>query len=200
MMGTDLNIGSINTPLGKALRVGSNFCIIAAHDDPVQVGMERQEKANAESVSVISPGGASRSLAKPTIYKKASHGEISSRPVYVSCPVCHAGYKCHFGIDIAEGVEGGIARVLLAPPCGHKFVIFVDGNLRARGIERIDHEGLVCEHADTVFLEGHIKALEEKHHVLARAENGYNEAFELMQQIKKAKKELDALKNKIVVK
>ncbi|MBN2152617.1 MAG: hypothetical protein JW839_14280 [Candidatus Lokiarchaeota archaeon] len=162
--------------------------------------MERQEKASAESVSISTPGNASRSPPKPIYSKRPSRGEVSSRPVYVSCPVCHVGYKCHFGTDIAEGVEDGIARILLTPPCGHKFVIFVDGNLRARGIERVDHDGLVCEHADTAFLEGHIKALEERHHLLARTENCYNEAFELMQQIKKAKKELEALKNRIVVK
>jgi hypothetical protein len=166
----------------------------------VLTSMERKDKEDVESVSINVAGSAPRSLTKPTFYKKPSQGEISSRPVYVSCPVCHAGYKCHFGTDIIDGVADGIARVLMTPPCGHKFVIFVDGNLRARGIERVDHEGLVCEHADTMFLENHIRALEEKHHLLARTENGYNEAFDLMQQIKKAKKELDALKNKIVVK
>jgi len=158
--------------------------------------MDNQNKEKLESVTINATSSTSRGLEKPACCKKESHGEISSRPVYVSCPVCHAGYKCHFGTDIAEGVEDGIARVLLAPPCGHKLVIFVDGNLRARGIERIDHDGLICEHADTVFLENHIKALEEKHHALAKTENGYNEAFELMQQIKKAKKELEILRNK----
>jgi hypothetical protein len=162
--------------------------------------MEHQDKANVESVSINTAGSALRSPAKPTFYRKPTQGEISSRPVFVSCPVCHAAYKCHFGTDIADGVEDGIARVLMTPPCGHKFVVFVDGNLRARSVERVDHEGIVCEHADTTFLENHIKELEEKHHVLARTENCYNEAFELMQQIKKDKKELEALRNKIVVK
>ncbi len=162
--------------------------------------MERQDKANVESVSINTAGSTLRSPVKPSVYKKPNQGEISSHPIFVSCPVCHAAYKCHFGTDITDGVEDGIARVLMTPPCGHKFVVFVDGNLRARGIERVDHEGVICEHADTTFLECQIKAMEEKHQELARTENSYNEAFELMQQIKKAKKELDVLKNKIVVK
>ncbi|MEX2726719.1 MAG: hypothetical protein Q6353_005675 [Candidatus Sigynarchaeum springense] len=162
--------------------------------------MEHEDKERLESVSIKTTSSISRGYAKPTFYKKQNQGEVSSRPVYVSCPVCHAGYKCHFKTDIIEGVEDGIARVLLTPPCGHKFVIFVDGNLRARGIERVDHEGLTCEHADTVFLENLIKDLEEKHKALAKIENSYNEAFELLQQIKNAKKELEMLKTKIVVK
>ncbi|NMC03874.1 MAG: hypothetical protein GYA24_01620 [Candidatus Lokiarchaeota archaeon] len=166
----------------------------------VRASMERRDEEGAESVSINVIGATTGAVTKPASCKKQKPGEISSRPVYVSCPICHVGYKCHFETDIVDGVADGIARVLMTPPCGHKFVIFVDCNLRARAIERVDHEGVVCEHADTIFLENHIRALEEKHHQLARAENSYNEAFELMQQIKKAKKELEALKSKIVVK
>jgi hypothetical protein len=113
--------------------------------------------------------------------------------------VCHTAYKCHFSSGILEGIADGLARVLMTPPCGHKFIVFVENNLRARSIERVDRDGVVCEHADTEFLEKHIKQLEEHHAQLAR-DKEYNEAFELMQQIKSAKKELVTLKNKIVIK
>ncbi len=159
-----------------------------------------KENNNAEAVSISVGSRAAPCPAEPTSCEKQSKGETSSRPVYVSCPACHTGYKCYFRTDIIAGVKDGIARVLVTPPCGHKFVVFVDGNPRARGIERIDHEGVVCEHADTTFLEYHVKALEAKHQLLAKANNGYNEAFDLLQQIKKAKKELVMLKSKIVVK
>ncbi|MEX2726718.1 MAG: hypothetical protein Q6353_005670 [Candidatus Sigynarchaeum springense] len=99
-----------------------------------------------------------------------------------------------------DGIEDGLARILLMPPCSHQLLIFVDSNLRCRGVERIDHAGLVCEHADTLFLETLLKSLEEKHSQLARTENSYNEAFDLMQQIKKVKKQLEELRKKIVVK
>ncbi len=138
--------------------------------------------------------------AKPSARRRPGNEEPTSRPAYISCPVCHVGYKCQFSSSMLENVDDGIARILLTPPCNHQLLVFVDGNLRSRGIERIDHTGLVCEHADTVFLENHLKALEEKHAQMARLENGYNEAFDLMQQVKKIKKELDQLKNKIVVK
>ncbi len=137
---------------------------------------------------------------KPVAHKHINGAEEASRPAYISCPVCHVGYKVQFSSTMLDNIEDGIARVLLMPPCSHQLLVFVDGNLRCRGIERIDHSGLVCEHADTVFLETHLKSLEEKHTQLARTENSYNEAFELMQQIKKVKKELSELKNKIVVK
>jgi hypothetical protein len=132
--------------------------------------------------------------------RKHLQDETSARPAFVACPVCHVGYKCHFTSSMLDNVEDGIARVLLTPPCGHKLLVFVDGNLRPRGIERIDRDGVVCEHADTTFLDMHVKQLEEKHALLARSENSYNEAFDMMQQIKRAKKELDTLRNKIVVK
>ena len=138
-------------------------------------------------------------LRKPIVSKKAPVDEISTHPAYVSCPVCHTAYKVHFSTSVFENVDDGIARLLVMPPCNHKFLVFVDSNLRTRGVERIDHEGVVCEHADTEFLEKHIKQLEDQHSKLAR-DKEYNEAFDLMQQIKSAKKELASLKNKIVVK
>ncbi|NMC03873.1 MAG: hypothetical protein GYA24_01615 [Candidatus Lokiarchaeota archaeon] len=137
---------------------------------------------------------------KPMPRKRPGCEESTSRPAYISCPVCHVGYKCSFSASMLDNIEDGIARVLLVPPCNHQMLVFVDSNLRTRAIERIDHTGLVCEHADTMFLENHLKTLEEKHAQLARSENSYNEAFEIMQQIKKVKKELDVLKNKIVIK
>jgi len=137
--------------------------------------------------------------AKQITGPKGKGDEISSRPAYISCPVCHAAYKCHFSTSVIEKVTDGMARILVKGPCEHKFLVFVDSNLRVRSIERIDHEGVVCEHADTEFLERHIKQLEERHAQMAK-DKEYNEAFELMQQIKSAKKELEALKNKIVVK
>ncbi len=155
---------------------------------------EAEEKV---SIATKSYNGAA---AKPVARRRPGSEEPISRPAYISCPVCHVGYKCQFSSSMLANVDDGIARVLLTPPCNHQLLVFVDGNLRSRGIERIDHTGLVCEHADTVFLENHLKALEEKHAQMARSENGYNDAFDLMQQIKKVKKELDQLKNKIVVK
>ncbi|MBN2152613.1 MAG: hypothetical protein JW839_14260 [Candidatus Lokiarchaeota archaeon] len=137
---------------------------------------------------------------KPAVHKRPGCDEEVSRAAYIPCPVCHVGYKVQFSSTMLANVDDGIARVLLMPPCNHQLLVFVDNNLRSRGIERIDHAGLVCEHADTVFLENHLKSLEEKHVQLARSENSYNEAFDLMQQIKKIKKELNALRNKIVVK
>lgn len=155
---------------------------------------EAEEKV---SISRSSHGSAA---ANPAPRKRPGCEEVTSRPAYISCPVCHVGYKVQFYASMLEDIEDGIARVLLVPPCSHQLLVFVDSNLRSRGIERIDHSGIVCEHADTVFLENQLKALEEKHAQMARSENTYNEAFDLMQQVKKIKKELDGLRNKIVVK
>lgn len=130
---------------------------------------------------------------KTIVPKNARFDEISTHPAYLSCPICHAAYKVHFSTSVFENVGDGLARVLVTPPCNHKFLVFVDNNLRIRGIERIDHEGSACEHADTTFLENHIKQLEEQHTKLARSKE-YNIAFELMKQIKSAKKELEILK------
>jgi len=152
-----------------------------------------------EKVSIAKPCHCSSAL-KPVPRNRPGDKEETSRPAYISCPVCHVGYKVQFYSTMLDNIEDGIARILLMPPCNHQLLIFVDGNLRCRGVERIDHSGLVCEHADTIFLETHLKSLEEKHSQLARSENSYNEAFDLMQQIKKVKKQLEALKNKIVVK
>jgi hypothetical protein len=155
---------------------------------------EAEEKVSIGMTSRVSDAP------KPAARKRPGCDEATSRPAFISCPVCHVAYKVQFSSTMLVNVEDGIARVLLMPPCSHQLLVFVDSNLRSRGIERIDHAGVVCEHADTVFLENHLKALEEKHAQLARSENSYNEAFELMQQVKKVKKELDQVKNRIVVK
>jgi hypothetical protein len=163
------------------------------------MGNIEQKLAERAAAAEKSFGCQDGQLRKPIVSKKARVDEVSTHPAYVSCPVCHTAYKVHFSTSVFEQVEDGIARVLVTPPCSHKFLVFVDSNLRTRGVERIDHDGLVCEHADTEFLEKHIKQLEDQHSQLAK-DKDYNEAFEIMQQIKSAKKELDALKNKIVVK
>ena len=163
------------------------------------MGNIEQKLAERAATAEKAYNGQEGQVRKPIAKKPPRSDEISAHPAYVSCPTCHVPYKVHFSTSVFENVEDGLARVLLTPPCNHKFLVFVDNNLRTRSIERIDHEGLVCEHADTAFLEKHIKQLEEQHSKLAN-EKEYNEAFELMQQIKSAKKELESLKNKIVVK
>lgn len=163
------------------------------------VGNVEQKLAERAASAEKSFSGQEGQVRKPIASKKAPLDEVSTHPAYVSCPICHTAYKVHFSTSVIENVEDGLARLLVTPPCNHKFLVFVDSNLRTRGVERIDHEGLVCEHADTAFLEKHIKLLEEQHAKLAK-DKDYNEAFEIMQQIKSAKKELDSLKNKIVVK
>jgi hypothetical protein len=160
--------------------------------------MDRNDNDIAESVSIAVPGSATNSKVKPAPLRQAHPGEISDRGSFFSCPVCNLGYKCHFGKDIINNLGDGIARVLMSPPCGHKFIVFVDGNLRSRGVERVDHEGVKCEFADASFLEGTLAVLEEKHATLLRSINGYNEAFETMQQIKATKKEIAALRQKVV--
>lgn len=158
------------------------------------------KRAASAGKTFSSQDGQSR---KPIVPKNANLDEISTHPAYVSCPTCHTAYKVHFNTSVFEtlfnNVEDGIARVLVTGPCNHKFLVFVDSNFRTRSVERVDHEGSVCEHADTAFLEKHIKQLEDHHSKLSK-EKDYNEAFEVMQQIKSAKKELEALKNKFVVK
>ena len=110
----------------------------------------------------------------------------------VACPACNITYKVKFNTAIFESLHDGIARVLVTPPCSHKFLVFVDSNLQARNVERIDVEGAECKHADTTYLELRIKQLEEHHAKLARNKE-YSEAFEVMHQIKTAKKELETL-------
>ena len=124
---------------------------------------------------------------------------IKQQPAYVTCPICHIGYKCDICSDVlVEGVKDGMTRVLLNPTCGHKFLVFIDNNLRVRATERVDHEAKISEVADVEFLQQHLKELQEEHKQASGS--NYNEAFELMKKIKKVKKQIASLKNNLVVK
>ncbi|MHA1683284.1 MAG: hypothetical protein ACTSUE_20260 [Promethearchaeota archaeon] len=122
-----------------------------------------------------------------------------AKMILVLCPICRTSYKCTYEKDLFFGLkENEMARVIVNPPCNHRFLVFVDRQYRARGTERIDFETISVEIAGKSYIENHIKDLQKKHDELI-SEN-YNEAFEIMREITELKKKLKNLDKEIVIK
>ena len=112
--------------------------------------------------------------------------DTGKRENILQCPVCKKKYRSRMPMNLLDEDDDGIGVVLIEPPCTHKFIVFVDKNLKVRGYEKIEYEGITVEHADSAFIADHIKELEKQHELALR--HNYNEAFELMKEIKKQKR------------
>ncbi|MFX0103234.1 MAG: hypothetical protein ACFFCS_26955 [Candidatus Hodarchaeota archaeon] len=121
-----------------------------------------------------------------SLSKRDSQGQ--SRKTYLSCPTCKTHYKCKINTELVMNLDDGVARILIAAPCGHKFLAFIDGKGNLRGCERVDFEGVTIEIADADYIRKHIAELEAKHE--EASDSNYNEAFELMKEINKLKQDL----------
>lgn len=121
------------------------------------------------------------------------HSEIEHKKRIIKCPLCQQKYKANIPINLMDEDDDGIGVILIEPSCKHKFIIFVDKNLKVRGYEKIEYEDVEVERADTQFIKDHIEELEKQHELALR--NDYNKAFQLMQEIKKARRKYTKLEN-----
>ncbi|MHA1794332.1 MAG: hypothetical protein ACTSVI_16975 [Promethearchaeota archaeon] len=120
-----------------------------------------------------------------------------SKTKYVVCPFCNVVYKCNCNKDILVDNEENLVRILINAPCHHKFLAFIDVDGRVRATEKIDFESTVEDTVDSNAIKEHIKELEKVHKELI--ESNYNEAFAILEQIKKLKRSYDLAEKKIVV-
>lgn len=125
-------------------------------------------------------------------------GGTRFKAVLLSCPICRIGYKCALSLDLGEKMSDGVMRVLVKPDCNHKFIAFIDKNLNVRGYEKVDVEATNVETADANFMKKTIKELEKKH--AEASDSNYNEAFEIMKEIRKLKEDYKNLHKRIIVK
>ncbi|MFX0103235.1 MAG: hypothetical protein ACFFCS_26960 [Candidatus Hodarchaeota archaeon] len=124
--------------------------------------------------------------------------EPGFKPVFISCPHCRVGYKSSLSKDLVKKMRDGLIRVLIQPDCNHKFIAFVDKGLNVRGYEKIDIEANNVQTADANFMKKAIKELERRHD--EAKDSNYNEAFEIMKQLRKLKEDYKNLHKKIIIK
>ena len=125
-------------------------------------------------------------------------GKTTFKAVLLSCPICRIGYKCALSLDLGERMSDGVMRVLVQPDCGHKFIAFIDKGLNVRGYEKVDLVAKNVETADANFMKQALKDLEKRH--AEASDSNYNEAFEIMKQIRKLKEDYKNLHKRIIVK
>ncbi|MBD3186646.1 hypothetical protein GF325_07465 [Candidatus Bathyarchaeota archaeon] len=109
----------------------------------------------------------------------------------IKCPCCQVKYKALIPTNLLDEDDDGIGVVLVEPACGHKFIIFVDKRLRVRGYERIEYENIEIRDADAAFIEQNIQELKKQHEIMLKED--YNKAFEILKEIKKARKNISTL-------
>ncbi|MHA1680971.1 MAG: hypothetical protein ACTSUE_08175 [Promethearchaeota archaeon] len=114
---------------------------------------------------------------------------VSFKNRMIKCPTCQLKLKAKIPTDILDEDEDGIGVVLIEPECTHKFIIFIDKDLKVRGYERIEYENVKVERADVDFVNVHIKELEKQHELMLKVD--YNKAFSLLKELQQARKKAE---------